>query len=604
MLVVRRRLFFPLGLGLFILFLFYSSTSSTFRPTKWPPLENFGLSRKPDPKVLDDEDYFWRKVPQHFPVESIRPLPTGKPLDLPKVQADFDKEDEEDRGRRRSRQSAVKGAFKRCWDTYKKYAWLQDEVKPISGGSRNPLGGWGATLVDSLDTLWIMDMKDEFEEAVLATVDIDFAKTSMTEINAFETTIRYLGGFLSAYDLSGDQRLLLKARELGDMLYVAFDTPNRMPIPRWNVQDASQGKQQEAVDRAMLAEMGSLCMEFTRLSLITGNPKWFDATERIMLTMQEQQMKSQLPGLWPLTVYPRDMKFAADNTFGLGAMGDSVYEYLPKMVALVGGLLPHYTEMYKRATETAIKYNIFRPMVPDSADILVAGQVRTFTSGTKIGTLVQHEGQHLACYVGGMFALGGKLLGLHDHVKTARKLVDGCTWTYKNMPLGIMPEAYSMAPCNSKVYCSWDEGRWKRAVMETAGEAPLSDVKRAEQIIAQRRLPEGFTEIADGRYILRSEAIESVFVMYRTTGDNQLMDDAWAMFEAIQGTTLTDMANSAVQDVTVGSPIDVVMTDEMESFWMGETLKYFYLIFSDPNLISLDEFVFNTEAHPFRRLVP
>ena len=37
----------------------------------------------------------------------------------------------------------------------------------------------------------------------------------------------------------------------------------------------------------------------------------------------------------------------------------------------------------------------------------------------------------------------------------------------------------------------------------------------------------------------------------------------------------------------------------MESFWMGETLKYFYLIFSDPSLISLDDFVFNTEAHPF-----
>jgi len=40
----------------------------------------------------------------------------------------------------------------------------------------------------------------------------------------------------------------------------------------------------------------------------------------------------------------------------------------------------------------------------------------------------------------------------------------------------------------------------------------------------------------------------------------------------------------------------------MESFWLGETLKYFYLIFAEPDLVSLDEWVFNTEAHPFKRL--
>ena len=39
----------------------------------------------------------------------------------------------------------------------------------------------------------------------------------------------------------------------------------------------------------------------------------------------------------------------------------------------------------------------------------------------------------------------------------------------------------------------------------------------------------------------------------------------------------------------------------MESFWLAETLKYFYLLYSEPSLISLDEWVLNTEAHPFRR---
>jgi mannosyl-oligosaccharide alpha-1,2-mannosidase len=70
------------------------------------------------------------------------------------------------------------------------------------------------------------------------------------------------------------------------------------------------------------------------------------------------------------------------------------------------------------------------------------------------------------------------------------------------------------------------------------------------------------------------------------------------MFTNISKYTETEFANAALRDVTDPSaPKD----DSMESFWTAETLRYFYLIFSEPNLISLDKFVFNTEAHPFRR---
>jgi mannosyl-oligosaccharide alpha-1,2-mannosidase len=70
------------------------------------------------------------------------------------------------------------------------------------------------------------------------------------------------------------------------------------------------------------------------------------------------------------------------------------------------------------------------------------------------------------------------------------------------------------------------------------------------------------------------------------------------MFSVIQKLTETEYANAELEDVRVERPSK---TDRMESFWMAETLKYFYLIFSPPGLISLDEFVLNTEAHPFRR---
>lgn len=109
---------------------------------------------------------------------------------------------------------------------------------PISGKPSDPFGGWGATLVDTLDTLWIMGMEKEFAEAVAALDKIDFSKAAVKEVNVFETTIRYLGGFLAAYDLSEGQYplLLQKAEEVAEMLYKVFDTPNRMPITRWDWQ--------------------------------------------------------------------------------------------------------------------------------------------------------------------------------------------------------------------------------------------------------------------------------------------------------------------------------------------------------------------------------
>ena len=550
------------------------------------------------------EDYFWRQVPTHYPATSIRPLPTGKSVRFPKVQATkFPTESADHRAERTFRRDAVKNAFSKCWQSYRANAWLSDELTPISGQPRNTFGGWGATLVDSLDTLWIMGLKAEFEEAVAATVTIDFTKSQHEEINVFETTIRYLGGFLAAYDQTGDQRLLRKANEVGEMLIKAFDTPNRMPITRWRVNSAAAGERQEAPESVLVAEIGSLTMEFTRLSMLTGDPKWFDAVQRVTDIFRKQQMTTSLPGMWPLVVNARDEVFNQGSHFTLGAMADSTFEYLPKMSALLGGRLPEYQDMYEKAMDVASEWLLFRPMTLTNEDILIAGRIETHEEeGTKYFT-PQREGQHLVCFVGGLYALGGKLFGRQDHLDLATKLTEGCIWTYKASPHGVMPETFYMAPCRSKDDCEWDQTEWKKRVVSAAGEKVMGDIdsdnSRADEIIAENKLPEGFTRIPDGRYILRPEAIESVFILYRTTGRADLLDTAWDMFQAIEKLTSTQFGNSAVADVMF--PEKPAATDSMESFWLGETLKYFYLIFSDPELISLDDFVFNTEAHPFKR---
>lgn len=98
--------------------------------------------------------------------------------------------------------------------------------------------------------------------------------------------------------------------------------------------------------------------------------------------------------------------------------------------------------------------------------------------------------------------------------------------------------------------------------------------------------------------LLRPEAIESMFILYRITGDKKLQDDAWNMFRLIDTYTRAEFGHSALSDMTLLPP---PKADSMESFWMAETLKYFYLMFSEPDLVSLDDWVFNTEAHPFKR---
>src|SRR5438045_3955772 len=95
------------------------------------------------------------------------------------------------------------------------------------------------------------------------------------------------------------------------------------------------------------------------------------------------------------------------------------------------------------------------------------------------------------------------------------------------------------------------------------------------------------------------EAIESVWYMYRITGDTAWQDKGWRMWEAIIKHAQTANGHSAVAEVA--SPDGTSQMDEMESFWLAETLKYFYLLFATPDVISLDEWVLNTEAHPFKR---
>lgn len=257
----------------------------------------------------------WQKQREWFPIEeeSLIPLPTGKPKSIPRIQHSFGSEDMDVKTKREGRLARVKAEMKHAWDGYVEFAFGHDELMPLTNDFKDPFAGWGATLVDAMDTLWIMDLKEEFDRAYDGLKHIDFTTTPYrNDIPVFETTIRYLGGLLAAYDLTGgpngDYPLLLKkAVELGEILMSIFDTPNRMPdlYYKWKPAFASQARR--ASTHAGIAELASLSMEFTRLAQLTGNDKYYDGVARITNALVEWQNRGDdtspaISGIFPQEV--------------------------------------------------------------------------------------------------------------------------------------------------------------------------------------------------------------------------------------------------------------------------------------------------------------
>lgn len=737
------------------------------------------------PRPADKPKARWQQQEEHFPVQKIMSMPAGEAQALPAIQHRFSKESSSQKKDRIMKQTAVREAFKHAWNGYKTYALPHDELKPLSNDSADPFNGWGATLVDSLDTLWIMGFKRDFEYAVQNVSQIDFMTSPRKDIPLFETTIRYLGGLLGAYDISGGKYTVLldKAVELADVIMGAFDTPNRMPMPYYEWAPSYASQPHRSSSHIVMAELGSLAIELTRLSQVTKEVKYYDAVARVTNALDSWQMKTSYPGVWPVkldssgcskpnfdsdhTLYgsgstrgnaggviakrqaddrpiqvttdkkdasiqgkpgtkpakpakapqkqelgeePADFidpeddddAFSVDceiqglahehnadyHMYSIGAMADSTYEYFPKMHSLLGGRNEQYRSMYLKAADVIRKDFIYRPMIEDEKrDVRFLAKQKLLTrpkEGEKHKVTI-YDGTHLGCFVGGMFALGSKMFDIPSDMTLADKLTDGCVWAYESTPLGVMAEEFELTPCADEKDCPWDERRWHdfldpdlkerveaverynaqqkaladgtTAPAEDGHFSPLDKVKRqdlgdgtrppsrtlkaedehhedymyaANNIntkapakdnkafsssayftpkvalshakfvaarISEERLPPSYTRIKSPAYKLRPEAIESVFIMYRLTGDQKWRDKGWQMFLAVERASRTASGHATVKDVT--SVLGEV-EDTMESFWLAETLKYFYLLFEDEGVVSLDDWVLNTEAHPMR----
>lgn len=181
---------------------------------------------------------------------------------------------------------------------------------------------------------------------------------------------------------------------------------------------------------------------------------------------------------------------------------------------------------------------------------------------------------HLVCFLPGTIALSimelrsaNKELLHPDDEKVARQLMETCIAMYRKYETGLAPEI---------VYFN---------------ELDNPSQEQQEDLILHSQ---------DAHYLLRPETVESLFYLYRMTGERRYQDEGWQIFQSLVKYCKTPCGGySGIKDVRQEVP---VFDDVMQSFFLAETLKYLYLLFSNSSLVPLSEWVFNTEGHPFRKM--
>jgi mannosidase alpha-like ER degradation enhancer 2 len=220
-----------------------------------------------------------------------------------------------------ARAAEVRREVQHAWAGYKRYAWGHDELLPLSRAGRD----WHPvsllmTPVDALDTLILLHLDAEANEA-RQLIDTRLSFDQDVSVKTFEITIRLLGGLLSGYQLTGDQRLLELASDLGRRLAPAFASATGMPYTYVNLRTGAVSG-----PRSNPAEIGTLILEFGTLAKLTHQPRYYDLAKRA------------LQGLWqrrsPLGLVGDEIDVETgkwtDPVAHISGGIDSYYEYLVK----------------------------------------------------------------------------------------------------------------------------------------------------------------------------------------------------------------------------------------------------------------------------------
>ncbi|KAJ9606412.1 mannosyl-oligosaccharide alpha-1,2-mannosidase [Cladophialophora chaetospira] len=511
---------------------------------------------------------------------------------------------------------AVKEVFKTSWEGYEKYAWGMDEYHPLSRKGKNMVeGGMGWIIVDALDTAMMMNLTSHVAKA-REWISTTLTYTADHEVNTFETTIRMLGGLLSAHYLSttfpqlapqrdddanqpGEDLYIEKATDLADRLMGAYESLSGIPFASVNLNTSIGVGSHIDGGASSTAEAATLQLEMKYLSKLTGEPIYWQRAEHVIEVIESQKRED---GLLPIYIYPSTGEFRGGN-IRLGSRGDSYYEYLIKQFLQTGSAENVYLDMWEEALE-GVKKHLITYSAQASLTILAERQ-----NGLQQPLTAKMD--HLVCFMPGTIALavtGGQTveqakvrLGKqwtkkHDeNLKLAEELMKTCWGMYKVTPTGLAPEiAYFHVDSPAPQWQGHTDSQW----------TPPHSADLSDDVDAAWRSDYDI-HTNDVHNLQRPETVESLFYMYRITKDQKYRQWGWEMFEAFrEHTKVVDEIEGKIYAYT---SLDTVMEnpvkerrrrDNMESFWLAETLKYFYLLFSDDDFFPLDKVVFNTEAHP------
>ncbi|GAA5913944.1 glycoside hydrolase family 47 protein [Sporobolomyces salmoneus] len=392
------------------------------------------------------------------------------------------------------RSNLVLEALQESYRAYEEHAFGFDDFHPISktGSNMSPKGPIGYFLIDSLDSLWIAGMKDEFQRARdWVATELDFSKLD-DKYHTFEITIRVLGGLLSAYHLSGEQDVMLlnKAVDLADRLLPAFETKSGLPLSFVNLAQQKGIPDEDNYGLISVAEAGTLQLEFKYLSELTGNPVYWEKVE-----------------------------------------------HQDHLVCFLSASL-----LLGASTSSSLSNPLALPPLEDE-----------FSDSNQ------------------------------DDWYLGKELLRTCVDTYFSSKTGLAPEIVNFYTPRGSPSVS------------------ASEPSNREWFINSRQLTAPEPPI-DARNILRPETAESLFVAYRVTGDPIYREWGWRIFEAFKKhCRLEEGGFASIRDV---DQVPAQHEDRMETFWISETLKYLLLLFSGPEVLPLDKFVFNTEAHPLPVFTP
>lgn len=285
----------------------------------------------------------------------------------------------------------VRNEMRWAWSNYREHAWGKDQIKPISGGFESfPLKNHhlGLSLIEALDTLWVMGLDEEFREGVeWVKRELDFDVDG--EVSVFETSIRLVGGLLSAFHACGDRVLLAKARDCADRILPSFEaSPLGIPHRFINLRTgALRGVETNP------AETGTFIPEFGFLSRATGDDRYRKAAKRAVVSMFERRSKI---GLLADSIDCMTGKWKSRRAT-IGPPSDSYYEYLWDGWDLLGDR--DCLSMYRTCTAAILRHQ------PQK----IAGRLWFVDVDFETGRRINWDQDELASFYGGLLGQGGAM---------------------------------------------------------------------------------------------------------------------------------------------------------------------------------------------------